>query len=172
MKNLFKISLVLIAMIAFGANSFGQTQQASATAHTTATIVTAIAIQNTTDMNFGHIAVGDQAGTVVLTPSSTRTATGGCSLPATTGTVSAAQFTVTGASDFDFTIFLPSSVTLDDNNGNSMTVDLFTSNPSGTGTLSGGTADVYVGGTLHVGANQVSGIYESDNDFTLTVQYE
>lgn len=172
MKSLIKISLVLFAMVAFGATSFGQTQTASATANTTATIVTPIAIVQTTDLEFGNVAVSaTNAGTVAMSTNSTRTVTGGCTLPATTGTTTAAAFTVTGASGFTYAITLPASVSIDDNNSNTMLVNGFVSDPDGTGTLSGGTETLKVGATLNVAAGQAAGTYESDNDFEVTVAY-
>jgi hypothetical protein len=53
-----------------------------------------------------------------------------------------------------------------------MTVDTWTSNPSGTGTLTSGTSTLNVGGTLNVGASQVAGVYTASDAFTVTVDYE
>ena len=51
-----------------------------------------------------------------------------------------------------------------------MTAGSFTSNPSGTGTLSSGTQNISVGATLTVAAGQVPGVYTSGN-FSVTVNY-
>src|SRR5512133_3835328 len=96
MKNLFKIVIIAV-LFAFSANMFGQ--GASATATATATIVSPIAIAKNVDMNFGNVAVAAATGgTVILATNSTRTTggAGGVTLPATTGTVTAAEFNVTG----------------------------------------------------------------------------
>jgi hypothetical protein len=53
--------------------------------------------------------------------------------------------------------------------GTTMTVDNFTSNPSGTGTLAGGTQTLSVGARLNVGAGQVAGDYTGE--FSVTVAY-
>src|SRR5687768_9060604 len=96
MKNFSKIFAVasVIVLSGFATESFAQ---ATATADASATIVTPIAIAKVADMNFGNVAVNaTTAGTVVLTPLAARSVTGGVTLPATTGTVAAARFTVTG----------------------------------------------------------------------------
>ena len=50
-----------------------------------------------------------------------------------------------------------------------MTVNYFTSNPSGTGTLTGGAETINVGATLNVGAAQVQAAYTGT--YTVTVDY-
>lgn len=167
-----KVSLFFaaaIVMIALSANSFGQV---SATATATATIVIPISIANTVDMNFGNVAVSASAGTVILAPAGTRSTTGGVTLPATTGTVAAASFTVTGTPAYTYAITLPSTATTVTSGSDNMTVTAFTSNPSGTGTIGvGGNETLLVGATLNVAANQPSGIYVSGTPFTVTVNY-
>ena len=159
-----------IVMIAFSVNAFGQ---ASATANASASIVSPIAITNTSAMSFGNAAVSTSPGTVVLAPAGTRSATGGVTLPGTTGTVTAAVFNVTGTPAYTYTISLPASITVTRLLGTeTMTVDNFTSTPSGTGTLSGtGTQELRVGATLNVAGSQVAGTYESTAPFTVTVNY-
>jgi hypothetical protein len=133
--------------------------------------VSPIAITKTIDMNFGNVAVSTAAGTVVLAPAGTRTVTGGCTLPATTGTVAAASFTVTGQADFTYSITLPTTATTITSGANNMTVDTFTSNPTPTGTLTGGTSTLTVGATLNVAGSQAAGTYVSGTPFTVTVNY-
>jgi hypothetical protein len=146
--------------------------QESATATATATIVTPISITKNTDMNFGNVAVqSTNGGTVVMTPASVRSATGGVTLPTTAGTVTAASFTVNGTAGYTYTITLPSSPLTITNAGNTMTVTNFTSSPSGTGTLTGGTQTLNVGATLNVAAAQPAGVYISGTPFTVTVNY-
>ena len=89
-------------------------------------------------MNFGNVAVSAVAGTVVMTPAGVRSVTGGCTLPAVTGTVAAAVFNVTGAASYTYAITLPAAATTITSGANNMTVDTWTSTPSGTGTLSAG----------------------------------
>jgi hypothetical protein len=168
MKHMKKLISFAILMFAFTAATFAQV---SATASATATIVAPIAITKTVDMNFGNVAASVAAGTVVLTPAGTRSATGGVTLPATVGTVSAASFTVTGTAGYTYSITLPGAPTTITSGGNNMTVDTFTSNPTPTGTLTGGTSTLTVGATLNVGASQAAGVYVSGTPFTVTVNY-
>lgn len=168
-KRISALFAFVIVMTVFSVNVAGQGATATATA--TATIVTPISITNTSNMNFGNIAVNATAGTVVLAPGGTRTSTGGVTLPADIGTVSAAVFTVAGIPGAAYSISLPASTTVV-SGGNSMTVDTFTSNPSGTGNLDGTTGDqtLQVGATLNVGGSQPTGVYVSGT-FDVTVNY-
>jgi hypothetical protein len=126
-------------------------------------------------MNFGNIAVNNTAGTVVLPAAAgvpVRTVTGGCTLPATAGTVSAASFTVTGTTGYTYSITLPASASLT-GPGPAMTADTFVSSPTvaAGGVLTGGTQTLYVGATLNVGASQTAGTYTTPAPFTVTVNY-
>lgn len=169
MKHLRK--LISFAII-FAGITTATLAQASATATATATIVGPIGITNTANMNFGNVAVGAVAGTVVLTPAAVRSATGGVTLPAVTGTVAAAAFNVTGAAAYTYAITLPAAATTITSGANTMTVNTWTSTPSGTGTLSaGGSQALTVGATLNVGASQPAGTYVSGTPFTVTVNY-
>ncbi|MCF6408017.1 DUF4402 domain-containing protein [Chitinophaga filiformis] len=147
--------------------------QETASATATATIVTPISITKDVDMNFGNVAVqSTTGGTVVLTPAGTRSATGGVTLPTTaTGTVTAASFTVSGTSGYSYAITLPSTALTITSGSNTMTVTTFTSDPSGTGTLTGGSEVVNVGATLNVSAAQAAGTYVSATPFDVTVNY-
>jgi hypothetical protein len=167
MKNLILATVLLLTVSAL---SFAQ-PTVSATATATGTIIAPIAISKTADMNFGNIVSGAALGTVVLTPAGVRSKTGGVFLPGTAGTVAAASFTVTGAIGFTYAITLPAAATTVTSGGNTMTVDTWTSTPTGTGTLAGGTQTLNVGGTLHVGASQAAGTYISGTAFSVTVAY-
>jgi len=160
-----KSLLFSVIMIAFTAGAFAQ----SATATATAVIVSPITIARTADMSFGNIIADADGGTVVLVPAGTRTLNGLTS-PSIVGTVTAASFTVTGLIDATYAITLPPNHTIN-SGGNSMVVNTFTSTPSGTGTLTGGTETLNVGATLNVGLNQASGTYTNAAGFTVTVNY-
>lgn len=163
---LFVASLTLTCL----ATSTQAQETASATA--TATIVTPISITKDVDMNFGNVAVRSSApGTVVLTPGGTRSATGGVTLPTTAGTVTAASFTVSGTSGYTYTITLPSTPLTITSGSNTMTVTTFTSSPTPTGTLTGGSETLTVGATLNVSAGQPAGTYVSGTPFNVTVNY-
>jgi hypothetical protein len=146
--------------------------QVSATATTSATIITPIAITKTVDMNFGNVAVSPTiAGTVVLAPAGTRTKTGGVTLPAVAGTVTAASFNVTGLGTSTYAITLPGTITLAGVPSGTMTVGTFISTPSGTGALTAGVQTLLVGATLNVAAAQAAGVYTNTTDLTVTVNY-
>jgi hypothetical protein len=169
MKNSIKLIALTIALVTLTATTFAQV---SATANASATVITPIAISKTVDMNFGNIAVSPTvAGTVVLAPAGTRTKNGGVTLPAVTGTVAAASFTVTGLGTSTYAITLPSSIVLNGTPSGTMTVNAFTSTPSGTGALTAGSQTLLVGGTLNVGAAQAAGTYTNTTDMTVTVNY-
>lgn len=171
MKQISKFFALTIVLVAFSASTFAQV---SATATASATIVSPIAIANAANMNFGNIAVNASLGTVVLPAAAVpvRTVTGGCTLPATAGTVSAAAFTVTGQAGFTYSITLPASASLT-GPGPAMTANTFVSNPTvaAGGLLTGGTQTLYVGATLNVAASQTAGAYTTAAPFTVTVNY-
>ena len=159
--------------ILFSGVSVISSAQVKATATASSTIVTPIGITKTVDMNFGNVAINSTtAGTVVLAPAGTRTSTGGVTLPATAGTVAAAEFNVTGANNYTFSITLPSTSHEIKSGSNTMSVTGFTSTPTPTGTLSAtGSATVKVGATLNVSAGQAAGTYTSVTPFDVTVNY-
>lgn len=145
------------------------------TGSTTALLVTPITIVKNVDMNFGNVAVSSSvSGTVILSPSGSRTTggSGGVTLPATTGTVTAADFTVSGQAGYTYAITLPSTATISDGSGHTMTINTFTSTPSLTGTIgTGGTQIVTVGATLMVASGQIPGAYSNSTAVPVTVNY-
>ncbi|MBL4656223.1 MAG: DUF4402 domain-containing protein [Bacteroidia bacterium] len=170
MKNTMKILAIAIVVLGFSTSMFAQV---TASATGTATIVTPIAIASTVNMNFGNVAVSTSAGTVILAPAGTRTSTGGITLPATGGTITAASFNITGEGSYTYSITLPSSAYTITRTGftETMTINTFTSSPSGTGALSSGAQTLTVGGTLNVGGSQVAGAYTNATGFDVTVNY-
>ena len=159
--------------ILFSGVSVISSAQVKATATASSTIVTPIGITKTVDMNFGNVAVNSTTpGTVVLTPEGTRTKTGGVTLPTTVGTVAAAEFSVTGANNYIFSITLPSTSHEIKSDLNTMSVTDFTSTPTPTGIISAtGSVTVKVGATLNVSAGQAAGTYTSGTPFEVKVNY-
>ena len=167
-------------LIAFGILLFAITAatfaQSSATSSAAATILTPIAISNTVDMDFGNLASSATSGTCVLATDNSRTTTGGVTIMAG-GTPLAASFTVTGVAAATYVITLPAGATTVSNGVQTMTIDTWVSNPSGTGTLTGGTSTLLVGATLNVAVSQAAGVYNTSNaggsgEFTVTVNYQ
>jgi len=157
------VIMIFTLLVAFTGDAFSQ-NSATATANASAVIVTPLQISNTAAMLFGQVAAGTAAGTVVLETTGNRSVTGGTKLG--TGTGQAASFNVTGESGYTYNITLPSSVNLTFGS-NTMAVGSFTSNPSGSGTLTGGSSTLKVGATLSVGASQAAGTYTGTFDVTV-----
>ena len=130
---------------------------ASTTANAVATVIQAIAIAKTQDLNFGTASVGSVAKVVA---------------PAD---ATAAVFNVTGQPNTAFTIQLPaaaiSMVTGGGGANRTISVGTFTSTPALTGTLSGaGAATLRVGATrAALPATQIAGAYTAS--FTVSVIY-
>ena len=166
MKNITKLFAIALVVLGFASTSFAQV---SATASAAGTIISPIAITKNVDMNFGDLAVNNNAGTVVLATDGSRVRTGGVSLPVITGAVAAAEFTVTGTAGYAYTFSLPAGATTVSNGTETMTIDTWTSNS--TGIIAGGSEVVKVGATLNVNASQGSGLYTSTVPFQVTVNY-
>jgi hypothetical protein len=166
-KNHYFISLLFALMLTLSLQA-----QSTSTATATATILTAISITKTLDMNFGNVSVqAASGGTVILSVLGVRTRTGGVTLPATTGVITPATFTVGGEANYTYSITLPLVPHIISNKTNTMTVTSFISSPSGTGTLTAGTQTLTVGATLNIAAGQANGIYTSTTGFDVTVNY-
>jgi len=143
---------------------------ASATSNATATVMTPISISNTAALRFGKFSALT-GGTVVMSTAGARSATGAVVL-STTDAGGVAGFTVSGDGSATYAITLPNSATITHSvdNTKTMSVDTFSSNPSGTGTLSaGGSQSLSVGATLTVGNAQTTGSYSGT--FDVTVEY-
>ena len=169
MKNLKKAFASSLALIAFAANS---NAQSTATASTTAVLVTPISITKVTDMHFGTVAASSTAGTVVLNYADGRTTTGGVSLPAGSTTQKTAVFTVNGEGNSGFSISIPASpITLTGSVSGTMTVSDFACDLGASGTLASGSKTLKVKATLNVPANAVAGTYSNASDLAVTVNY-
>lgn len=140
---------------------------ATAASSAAARIITPIALTNSTGLNFGNIAASDVLGTVTIAPAGGRTSTGGVT-PSAIGAFTNAIFGASGEFNATYAITLPASTTVSDGGSNSMTINGFTSDPSGTGTLSGiGSQTINVGATLNVNASQASGNYTGTYNVTI-----
>jgi len=167
MKKVVLIFASLLVIVAVSNTVKAQTPASTATATASAQIIQPLVITKVTDLAFGNIASGTAAGTVVIDTESNRMGDGGITL-ITAGSVSnAANFSITGYAEATFTIELPTSIVIA-SSGNEMTVDNFVSSLGETSTLDElGAADLYVGATLNVEANQAPGLYEGTFDVTV-----
>ena len=126
-----------VAIAGITAVSTEVSEAATDTANANASIVAAIAISKTVDLEFASVVAAGSADTVVVSAAGARTC--GSNLTCT-GSVAAASFDVTGGANLTYAITLPASTTIS-SGGNNMTVDTFTSLPSTTGTLDGSGAE-------------------------------
>jgi len=169
MKTIYKLitSALLVSALFTKSNA-----QSTATASTTAVLVTPISISKTTDMHFGTVAASGTAGTVVLDFADGRTTTGGVSLPAGSSLQRTAVFAVTGEGTSGFSISIPSSpITLAGSVSGSMTVGNFVADLGASSALVGGSKTIKVKATLNVAAGQVAGTYTNASDLFVTVNY-
>lgn len=169
MKNVTVAALALVGL-SLGAYASAAQNSATGTGTANARIITAISIVPGTALNFGDIVPSAAAGTVAVSTAGVRTSAGGATLGSATG-VAAGAFTVSGQANATYALTLPANGVVTVTSGaNSMGVNSFVSNPSGTGTLSaGGSQALAVGATLSVGINQAAGSYTGT--YQVTVAY-
>ncbi len=158
---------------------FAQSSATASNVQASARIYVPITVSLTNGgMSFGDIfANATTGGDVTLDPKSNLcTATGGPTT-ATTGTVSAAAFKVTGKRNATYAITLPAGATLAGPGSSSMVVSNFTASVNGatasstaTGLLpsvANASQTFTVGGTLTLAANQTDGDYAGTFDVTV-----
>jgi len=168
MKKLGIIFASLLLMVAVSTTVNAQTSSATASADASARIVAPLEITKVADLKFGNIAAGPSAGTVVMSAADVRTGTGGVTLIAAGNVSNAAAFDITGYPDASFTISLPASITTLASGANEMEVDNFVSSLGASSNLDGsGEAELKVGATLNVDANQAVGLYTGSFDVTI-----
>lgn len=120
------------------------------------------------NFDFGTMSPGATPGTITLRPNGTRAVTGGVSSVGNVGFVPP-NCAVSGSDQAQLRIVTP-SVNIS-NGAQNMVVDDFDIGATGAGPtyiITGSSADVNIGATLNVGANQASGSYSG----TFTVMLE
>jgi hypothetical protein len=182
-SNFRRVALASAVVVgAFGsANSFA----ADASTTASAEVVAAIAITKDSDMNFGKFAPTATAGTVTLDTDGS--VDGGANVTVLSSTSAAvARFTVSGEPSATYAITYPTGVSLSDGAAtpNLMALTFLSevvadggtaaggaTGTAATGTLdaTGGKQDIILGGTLDVGASQVTGAYTAT--FNIGVEY-
>ncbi len=168
----FRFAKCAVAIGAIGLAGVLQSsaQAANTTATAAAVVATAITIVNTVDMDFGTVAEDGSGGTIILATDGSRTITGGASVLAGSPGA-AASFNVGGEGNNTYTIVITGDPVTLDSGGNTMTATTFVTDPTPTGTLSGGSQVLLIGATLTLGAGQATGTYLSATPFTVTVAY-
>ena len=127
-----------------------------------------IGITSSQPLSFGKFVAA--SGSVTVSPSGTRVASGGIVL-LQTGPGQAAQFVVSGNAGVTYAVTLPADGTVSiSNGGTSVSVNAFASSPAATGLLSGGgTQLLNVGARLDVTAGLPAGAYSGT--FSVVVDY-
>lgn len=170
----FLIGFFFILSISINGLKAQNAQQASATGHILAEVITAFSAVETSQMNFGRFSPGPFGGQLVITPQSTVSVVG--SVVAGSGVPNAASFYITGDSHTVYSINLPNSpiALTNTSNARTMLVKDWVSVPSpspGVSTLDEGFQTVYIGATLEVGTlyDNPVGIYTGS--YTITFDF-
>ena len=170
--TILKFFTLSAAIFAFSTISFGQ-DTSTGTANAGANIITPISIVKVTDINFGDLVPStEESVTVVMNQSGVITSAAQYYL--STGTRTAASFTISGEADHTYKINCPTTIALA-GPGDDMTLTFNSSLASlaidGTPlTLTGGTQTLNLGGSLALAKNQTAGAYTGT--FNVTVAYE
>lgn len=150
-----KITFILIAL--FTGTAFAQTNVTAS-----AEIVEAITLTENVGLSFGK--VDNTAGTVIINSDNS---VAGTKTQITGGTTSAAELTVSGSKDENYTITVPATTTL---SGPGADLNVTGLSHNATQTLdSNGKETVNIGGTLTVPNGQTSGSYSGT--ISVTVSY-
>jgi len=132
-------------------------------------LVFPVTIDKVSDLEFGRLSVGGAGGTAVVAPAGTLSVTG--DVVDEGGTVTAAEFDVTGHFLLDYDIILPTSTVLS-SGGDTMVVNTFVSDkPGNSGDIPLSGEDSFkVGATLNVGGSQATGTYNGTFDVSVAYQ--
>ena len=138
----------------------GIAKAATATTTVDANIVSTVSVVAQNGIVFGDIGSSSIPGTITIAVDGSRTSTGGATINSnTSGTP--ASFEISGDPNALYMITLPTYVVITSSAGDTMTVDNFTSAPSGNGQLDpAGRQSLNVGATMNVGSFQAFGAYQ------------
>ena len=121
-------------------------------------IVRFLTLLNMSGLEFGKVSASGAAGTVVITYDGNRYATGGAAIdPADRFTP--ASFIIQGRPNESFTVQVPDSIELLDQNGNKIILENFKSSAEQSNLDPSGNMEFTVGGKLNVDPNQPNGSY-------------
>jgi len=170
MKTMKKSILLVIVMLAFAASSYAQV---TASATSTAVVVTPLTIIRNTNLDFGSIAATG-GGTLTINPA-TSALTPSAGVAIISGTATAAQFTASGSNNEVIQFTFPATITLSDGGGNTMLFtlasDLGATSPVASTLSATGSRIIYIGGVLTVGLNQAPGTYSNAAGLAVSVNY-
>ena len=139
----------------------------------TVTSLTPISLAETIPMNFGTVAGGSFAGTIILDVLGNRTITGDGNILAV-GPGNAGSFQITGEPNLTYGLLITGPAVLESVSGQQVTATTFTNNSSGT-IPAAGIELFQVGATLNLGPLQAAGTYSTvtgaGSPYTVTVNY-
>jgi hypothetical protein len=166
----------LLQFVLLLVSAFASSHALAIDASANATVLMPISIAKNADLNFGNF-FGALAGSVTVAPSSANTRTmDTVTAPTTsTGTVSAAKFTVTGNAGTTYSVTLPVTPATLTGPGAAMPIAAasfvakLADGVTAPGTISSTTEVFYVGATLTVNAVQAAGAYTGT--FSVAVAY-
>jgi len=133
-----------------------------------------IEITNTQDLALGTFSqFDDVGGTVTVSNTGSRSATGNVTLIGSTFSYAAFTITTDSTDQFSLQIDKP-AISLSGSNGGSMSLQIGTANPEFPSVVFGSPATVYIGGTLTVGTSSAnpSGGYSGNILLTFDFHYE
>jgi len=134
-----------------------------------ASVITPLALTESSTLEFGQLQSSGAPGTVVIDDADGRTASGGASLEG--GTFGSATWSVSGEPSTAYTISLPDSDVVLSSGADAMTVNGFTDSHGGSSATDAAGSDSFnVGAILNVGANQPDGAYSGTYDVTIAYQ--
>ena len=170
-----KSLIIFAALVMIASFSTKLMAQAIAPANANAEIKTALTLNSTIPLEFGKMAVTGTAGTVILTPAGSPTASNVQLLAGQTRT--AASYDATGEANSAYTITVQGTDatihTTASGANPDMTVNTFTCSKglaANNGLFNGSGLETFtIGGTLHVGATQNIGTYTGT--FNVTINY-
>jgi len=163
----FSAAIVAMALLLSPVDAIAMGPSDSSNANASAKVVKPVRVTTQSDMDFGEVLTSASSGTVVLATDGTVTGNGGAYVFDDTN-AQAAAFRVSGERLEAYNITLPTTVTLSEVGGGTMSLTAF--NHDATGVLSNsGQEDFSVGATLNMGAEQVQGDYTGS--FTVSVDY-
>lgn len=164
-----QVSLKKIVMaLAVAGVSAGTVQAATVTADASANVLAPLAITiSGPALSFGDVSADSTAPSTVTIDAATGAATASGAWAANNG--SAGGFRVLGGASAGYVITLPSAPVTLTSGANTVSVDSFTHNA--TGTLDASGVEVFgVGATLTLGADQPAGLYTGTYDVTAAYQ--
>lgn len=170
------ISLLMFGMIITASNINLNAQSVTGVAN--AEVISTLSAAESSALNFGKFSPELLGGTVVVSPSGNRSATGSVALMG--GTVNQGLFQISGMPTYKVAIVLPVTATVTNaTTSKTMTITDFTSSPvAGTGSPSGdvtipasGGVSLNVGGTLNVGNFTANPVGPYTGTYVITFSY-